>query len=121
MSYALTARAALFTLAAALPLTTPAQAAANTHCAESSMTLPPGALYPNGIARAADGTLYVGLITSGNVLRKRPGKAWETFSLALTRCSPQTRCGWTNGAGCCGAIRRTSFPAAKRAPTASMR
>ncbi|MEX0633641.1 hypothetical protein M8494_22865 [Serratia ureilytica] len=43
------------------------------------MTLPPGALYPNGIARAADGTLYVGLITSGNVLRKRPGKAWETF------------------------------------------
>lgn len=79
MSYALTARAALFTLAAALPLTTPAQAAANTHCAESSMTLPPGALYPNGIARAADGTLYVGLITSGNVLRKRPGKAWETF------------------------------------------
>lgn len=79
MSYVLTARAALFTLAAALPLTTPAQAAANTHCAESSMTLPPGALYPNGIARAADGTLYVGLITSGNVLRKRPGKAWETF------------------------------------------
>lgn len=60
-------------------LTTPAQAAANAHCAESSMTLPPGALYPNGIARAADSSLYVGLITSGNVLRKRPGKAWKPF------------------------------------------
>ncbi|ASC80792.1 hypothetical protein CDA58_03875 [Serratia marcescens] len=43
------------------------------------MTLPPGALYPNGIARATDGTLYVGFVTSGNVLRKRPGQAWETF------------------------------------------
>ena len=28
---------------------------------------------------AADGTLYVGLITCGNVLRKRPGQVWETF------------------------------------------
>ena len=109
MAYAVTARAALFTLATAFTLSAPAQAAVDAHCTESSMTLPPGALYPNGIARAADGTLYVGLITSGNVLRKRPGKA------------PQTRCGWTNGAGCCGAIRRTSSPAAKRAPTASTR
>ncbi|MGQ6165263.1 hypothetical protein ACUNFX_21735 [Serratia sp. IR-2025] len=79
MAYAVTARAALFTLATALTLSAPAQAAVDAHCTESSMTLPPGALYPNGIARAADGTLYVGLITSGNVLRKRPGKAWETF------------------------------------------
>ena len=53
---------------------------------------------------AADGTLYVGLITSGNVLRKRPGQVWETSSPALTRCSPQTRCGWTNSAGCCGEL-----------------
>ncbi|WP_233504985.1 NHL repeat-containing protein [Serratia marcescens] len=79
MSYAVTARAALLALAAAFTLSVPAQAAASADCTESSMTLPPGALYPNGIARATDGTLYVGLITSGNVLRKRPGQAWETF------------------------------------------
>lgn len=79
MSYAVTARAALLALAAAFTLSAPVQAAASADCTESSMTLPPGALYPNGIARATDGTLYVGLITSGNVLRKRPGQAWETF------------------------------------------
>jgi DNA-binding beta-propeller fold protein YncE len=48
-------------------------------CAFTSITLPPGALYPNGIARASDGTLYVGLVTSGRILRKSPGKEWETF------------------------------------------
>ncbi|MDW5501343.1 hypothetical protein R6Y99_16240 [Pseudomonas lundensis] len=48
-------------------------------CASTSMTLPPGALYPNGIARASDGTLYVGLVTSGRILRKRPNENWETF------------------------------------------
>ncbi|WMW62192.1 hypothetical protein RE680_03745 [Serratia marcescens] len=79
MSYAVTVRAVFFTLATTLPLSVPAQAAISAACAASSMTLPPGALYPNGIARAADGTLYVGFVTSGNVLRKRPGKAWETF------------------------------------------
>ncbi|WP_238564846.1 hypothetical protein [Serratia marcescens] len=79
MSYALTARAVLLALAAAFPLSAPVQAAASADCAANSMTLPPGALYPNGIARATDGTLYVGFVTSGNVLRKRPGQAWETF------------------------------------------
>ncbi|HIB8305349.1 hypothetical protein [Serratia marcescens] len=79
MSYALTARAVLLALAAAFTLSAPVQAAVSADCAANSMTLPPGALYPNGIARATDGTLYVGFVTSGNVLRKRPGQAWETF------------------------------------------
>jgi sugar lactone lactonase YvrE len=41
--------------------------------------LPLGFRYPNGIARASDGTLYVGSITSGHVLRRRPDQAWETL------------------------------------------
>ncbi|MEG9604147.1 hypothetical protein V6W93_07220 [Serratia nematodiphila] len=79
MSYALTTRAVLLALAAAFTFSAPVQAAASADCAANSMTLPPGVLYPNGIARATDATLYVGFVTSGNVLRKRPGQAWETF------------------------------------------
>lgn len=45
----------------------------------ADILLPDGARYPNGIAHASDGTLYVGFITSGRVLRKQPGAQWETF------------------------------------------
>ncbi|RZV03860.1 UNVERIFIED_ORG: hypothetical protein EOZ59_3919 [Serratia quinivorans] len=65
-----------------LAMATPAASAAaisDTTCTPASMTLPSGALYPNGIARASDGTLYVGLVTSGRILRKRPNENWETF------------------------------------------
>ena len=48
-------------------------------CAATSIVLPAGARYPNGIAHAADGTLYIGLVTSGRILRKPPGGEWETF------------------------------------------
>jgi len=79
MPYAITpfpARAAL--LALLLAIAAPATSAPAA-CAPATMTLPPGALYPNGVARAADGTLYVGLVTSGRVLRKRPNEDWQTF------------------------------------------
>jgi len=45
----------------------------------SVLTLPAGHLYPNGIAIAKDGTIFVGLITSGQVLRWRPAYGWDVF------------------------------------------
>lgn len=48
-------------------------------CIQADIILPPGELYPNGIARASDGTLYVGLVTSGRILRKRPDEDWTLF------------------------------------------
>ncbi len=85
MLYAIKYRPAQAVLVALmLAMTTPTVSAAvtaapNVACNSSSLTLPPGALYPNGIARASDGTLYVGLVTSGRILRKRPNEDWETF------------------------------------------
>ncbi|WP_346827047.1 hypothetical protein [Serratia inhibens] len=76
------ARAALTALAFAIMTSAvPASAASATAtiCTSTSLTLPPGERYPNGIARASDGTLYVGLITSGHILRKRPNEDWEIF------------------------------------------
>ncbi|OLF53391.1 hypothetical protein [Pseudomonas chlororaphis] len=67
---------ALMTLAAAAFVPT---AGADSGCTPGTLTLPSGALYPNGIARAADGTLYVGLVTSGQILRKPPHEAWQTL------------------------------------------
>ncbi|EOG4615994.1 hypothetical protein ACLD9I_005665 [Pseudomonas aeruginosa] len=48
-------------------------------CVPSELALPSGELYPNGIAWASDGTLYVGFVTSGRILRKRPGENWGLF------------------------------------------
>ncbi|MEI2583513.1 Vgb family protein [Scytonema sp. PRP1] len=41
--------------------------------------LPGDFQYPNGIARASDGTLYVGSVTSGRILRINPQGKSETF------------------------------------------
>lgn len=41
--------------------------------------LPAGFLYPNGIARTPDGTLFVGLVTSGQVLRRSSTGEWSVF------------------------------------------
>ncbi|QJW57571.1 Virginiamycin B lyase [Serratia plymuthica] len=73
------ARASLLVLLLAIAAPAISAPANEAPCVATSMTLPPGALYPNGIARASDGTLYVGLITSGRVLRKRPNQDWQTF------------------------------------------
>lgn len=121
MSYALTTRAVLLALAAAFTFSAPVQAAASADCAANSMTLPPGALYPNGIARATDGTLYVGFVTSGNVLRKRPGQTWETFFPGADTVFASNALRLDEQRGLLWGTRRTFSPAAKRAPTASMR
>ncbi len=41
--------------------------------------LPAGFQYPNGIAAAADGSLYVGSVTSGTILKVSPAGVIETF------------------------------------------
>jgi sugar lactone lactonase YvrE len=41
------------------------------------IALPDGGVYPNGIAHAEDGTLYVGQITRGGVLRRSPTGEWS--------------------------------------------
>lgn len=46
---------------------------------EPSIELPANFQYPNGIAHASDGTLYVGSITSGQILRIAPDGKTETF------------------------------------------
>jgi sugar lactone lactonase YvrE len=46
---------------------------------EPPIELPANFQYPNGIAHASDGTLYVGSITSGQILRIAPDGKTETF------------------------------------------
>lgn len=46
---------------------------------QSAMALPAGPRYPNGIAVTADGTIFTGFVTSGVILRQRPGEEWETY------------------------------------------
>lgn len=43
------------------------------------IALPDGAAYPNGIASAPDGSLYVGLITEGKLLRRAADGTWSTL------------------------------------------
>lgn len=45
----------------------------------NSIQLPPGFQYPNGIAHASDGTLYMGSVTRGQILRITPKGEVETF------------------------------------------
>lgn len=57
-----------------------ASAPSRAEMAMERIPLPAGFAYPNGIAQGADGTLYVGSVTSGQVLRLRPGVSdWETL------------------------------------------
>lgn len=45
----------------------------------SRIALPEGAAYPNGITHADDGTLYIGQITQGGVLRRSPRGEWSSL------------------------------------------
>lgn len=44
-----------------------------------AIKLPPGFQYPNGITHSSNGTLYVGSVTSGQILRITPDGKTETF------------------------------------------
>lgn len=98
--------------ATVLPVFARAPGEREPSCAATSIVLPAGARYPNGIAHAADGTLYVGLVTSGRILSKPPGASGKPSSPAARRSSLPPRCGWTSRVACSGAIRRTSYPLA---------
>jgi len=71
--------AAIAVLAALALSDAKAQSSPDPECKASTMILPSGALYPNGIARANNGALYVGLVTSGKILSKRPDQDWQVF------------------------------------------
>ncbi|RCS22167.1 hypothetical protein DUT91_19405 [Phyllobacterium salinisoli] len=54
--------------------------AANANTASDRLeriALPEGGVYPNGITHANDGTLYIGQITQGGVLRRSPDGEWS--------------------------------------------
>jgi DNA-binding beta-propeller fold protein YncE len=44
-----------------------------------SIELPKGAAYPNGIARRADGTMFIGQITDGAIWQQSAQGAWSQF------------------------------------------
>ena len=70
-------------LTTAPPSTRPAPAAADTRQAAAArrerLPLPAGFTYPNGIAHAEDGTLFVGSVSDGRILRRAPGGDWTVF------------------------------------------
>ncbi|WNG37696.1 hypothetical protein F0U61_31415 [Archangium violaceum] len=43
------------------------------------LPLPEGLTYPNGITHAEDGTLFVGSVSSGRILRRTPGGEWTVL------------------------------------------
>lgn len=47
--------------------------------AEARLALPVGLAYPNGIAAAPEGTLFVGGVTDGAIYRRDPQGAWSVF------------------------------------------
>ncbi|HCF3395436.1 TPA: hypothetical protein NIB86_001767 [Pseudomonas aeruginosa] len=61
------------------PLSAQERAGHSDSCVAGELVLPSGELYPNGIAWLSDGTLYVGHVTSGRILRKRLGENWRLF------------------------------------------
>ena len=69
---------------------------------------------------AADGTLYVGLITSGNAAQTA-GSGVETFFPGADTVFASNALRLDEQRGLLWGTRRTFSPAAKRAPTASMR
>lgn len=65
-------------------LLTVASASANTSSDHlERIALPGGGVYPNGITHAADGTLYVGQITQGGILRRSPEGEWSKLIDAM--------------------------------------
>lgn len=67
----------LTSLACAMLLTVASASANPSSDHLERIALPEGGVYPNGITHADDGTLYVGQITQGGVLRRSPGGEWS--------------------------------------------
>ncbi|MEO9338261.1 hypothetical protein ABFT80_12540 [Mesorhizobium sp. SB112] len=54
-----------------------AYTAASNADVPNTITLPQNASYPNGITHAEDGTLFIGQITQGGILRRGPDGLWS--------------------------------------------
>lgn len=54
-------------------------AAAPSTSNPTRLPLPAGFTYPNGIAHAEDGTLFVGSVSDGRILRRAPGGEWTVL------------------------------------------
>lgn len=74
----------VLSFASLVVLATACATTANTPEPES-ISLPTEIVYPNGIATASDGSIYVGQITQGGILRRSPDGDWSS----VHRGSPQ--------------------------------
>lgn len=66
-------------LACAVAALVVAPAAAQPLPEAGEIPLPAGFEYPNGVARAGDGSLYVGSVVDGRILVRPPEGGWRTF------------------------------------------
>ncbi|MGH8452638.1 Vgb family protein [Pseudomonas sp.] len=78
-SIAIACLTGLLTFGVTHPLSAQERIGRSDSCVPNELVLPSGEPYPNGIAWTSDGTLYVGFVTSGRILRKRPGESWKLF------------------------------------------
>jgi len=77
------------------------------------LPLPPGFTIPNGIAHAQDGTLYVGSVADGRVLRRAPGGSWtelfagseQVFSVTSLRLDAPRNLLWGTSPDAMGLLR----------------
>lgn len=73
------AAAAFATLVLTIAWPIVASSASDSIIVTNRIELPEGFQYPNGIAHASDGALFVGSVTSGRILKSRPGSGWKTL------------------------------------------
>ena len=77
------------------------------------LSLPPGFTYPNGITHAEDGTLFVGSVSSGRILRRAPGGDWtelfpgseEVFAVTSLRLDAPRGLLWGTSPDAMGLLR----------------
>jgi sugar lactone lactonase YvrE len=87
------------------------------------LSLPPGFTYPNGITHAEDGTLFVGSVSSGRILRRAPGGDWtelfpgseEVFAVTSLRLDAPRGLLWGTSPDVMGLLR-PGGTLGKRAP-----
>lgn len=111
--------AALVAATPGAPGTAPVSAAPS----HERLSLPGGFAYPNGITHAEDGTLFVGSVSSGRILRRPPGGEWtvlfpgseEVFAVTSLRLDAPRGLLWGTSPDVMG-LMRPDGSLGKRAP-----